>query len=195
MASRLIRYCLIVLCLVGVWNLAIAGKFYAKAWLANQFIEHAWQTTLQGESKVRPWPWADTWPVAEIQIPRLDIRQLILSGDSGRVLAFGPGFTESSARPGESGLSIISGHRDTSFSFLEEIHVGEQIIIKNAQDVTTYTVEELAIVDQRVFQIDDQIMKDQRASLLLVTCYPFDALRSGGNKRFLVLAKKVESGV
>jgi sortase A len=192
-ASRLIRYFLIVLSLVGLWHSAIAGKFYAKAWLAEQFIERAWQASLEGESKVRPWPWADTWPIAEIHVPRLNIRQIILSGDSGRVLAFGAGFNESSALPGEPGLSIISGHRDTSFNFLKNIQEGDKLIIKNEQEVTTYTVEELAIVDQRYFQIDNQQMKEQHPSILLVTCYPFDALRAGGNKRFVVLANRVDN--
>ncbi|MFT6030428.1 MAG: sortase A [Oleiphilaceae bacterium] len=193
MASRLIRYFLIVLSLVGLWHSAIAGKFYAKAWLAEQFIEHAWQASLEGESKVRPWPWADTWPIAEIHVPRLNIRQIILSGDSSRVLAFGPGSTESGILPGEPGLSIVSGHRDTSFNFLKNIQEGDKLIIKNEQEVTTYKVEELAIVDQRYFQIDNKIMKEQHSSILLVTCYPFDALRAGGNKRFVVLANKVDS--
>lgn len=195
MASRLITYLVLIglmaISLVGVWNIGIVGTFYAKAWLADQLIEKAWQRTLQGESHVRPWAWADTWPVAEIQAPRLNIRQIILSGDSGRVLAFGPGFNESSALPGESGLSIISGHRDTSFNFLKDIQTGDQIIIKNKTEVTTYMVEELVIVDQRGFQIDDQMMKEQSPSILLVTCYPFAALTAGGNKRLLVLAKKV----
>ena len=193
MASRLISYFFIVLFIVGAWQLAIAGKFYTKAWLADQLIEAAWQKSLHGESKIRPWPWADTWPVAEIEVPRLKIQQIILSGDSGRVLAFGPGLTESSAQPGEPGLSIISGHRDTSFNFLKDIHEGDQIFIRNKQGVTTYTVQELAIVDQRYFQIDNQIMSQQRTSLLLVTCYPFDVLSAGGNKRLVVLANKVVS--
>ena len=193
MASRLISYLIIVLSLVGVWHLAIAGKFYAKAWLAEQFIEDAWQETLKGGQKIRPWPWADTWPVAEIHIPRLAIRKIILSGDSGRILAFGPGFTESSVLPGEAGLSIISGHRDTSFKFLKDIKIGDKLSIKNHKKFTTYTIEELAIVDQREFHIDVPFTNEQNASLLLVTCYPFDALRAGGNKRFLVFARSVES--
>lgn len=194
MAARLIKLGVIALCLLGVWNLAIAGKFYAKALLADQLIERAWQASLNGESKVRPWPWADTWPVAELEVPRLNIRQIILSGDSGRVLAFGPGLHENSSSLGKHGLSMISAHRDTHFSFLKELKIGDLLTIKNTDDVTTnYMLEELTIVDQRDFQIDKQLMKEQSESLILVTCYPFDALRAGGDLRFIGFARKMNA--
>jgi len=192
MASRLIKYCLFGLCLLGAWNLAIAGKFYAKAWLADQLIDRAWQASLNGEYNVRPWPWADTWPVAELEVPRLNIRQIILSGDSGRILAFGPGLNESSILSGEHGLSLISAHRDTHFSFLKDIKIGDQLTIRNTDEISTYIVDELSVVDQRDFQVDEHIMKNQNRGLLLVTCYPFDALKSGGDLRFIAFAKRVE---
>lgn len=183
-------YLLIALSLIALGYLAIAGKFYAKAWLAEQLIEKAWQRTLEGETKVRPWPWADTWPVAELTQPRLDIRQLILSGDSGRVLAFGAGLTESTALLGQSGLSIVSGHRDTSFNFLQQIKTGDVINIKSPQGEFEYQIEDFAIVDQRDFHVDQESHVERRdSSLLLVTCYPFDALKAGGDLRFIALAK------
>ena len=139
--SSLLLMCLVLLSLVGAWHFGIAGKFYAKAWLADQLIERAWQQTLNGESNIRPWPWADTWPVAELELPRLGVRQLILSGDSRRVLAFGPGLNEGSAVPGQSGLSVVSGHRDTNFSFLQAIETGDSIIINRSDKQYKYIDE------------------------------------------------------
>ena len=129
--------------------------------------------------------------MAELEVPSLNIRQIILSGDSGRVLAFGPGLNESSILSGGHGLSLISAHRDTHFNFLKDIRIGDKLIIKNTNDVTTYMVEELSVVDQRDFQIDEHMMKNQNRSLLLVTCYPFNALRAGGDLRFIAFAEKV----
>ena len=76
-----------------------------------------------------PWPWADTQPIAVLSIPELGIRQLVLDGDSGRNLAFGPVL--------RGGLStrdlVISGHRDTHFTFVRDLNFGDQISIE-----TTY---------------------------------------------------------
>jgi len=186
MILRFIKLLIIVTVLCSVWQFGAAGKIYAKAWFAQQLLEMAWQTTLEGEHNVRPWPWADTWPVAELTVPRLGIRQIVLNGDSGRVLAFAPGYTEASAVPGGKGIAVISGHRDTSFSFLKDIQHGDTIELKSPSGRFTYTVSELAVVDQRQFTVDTQILK---SSLMLVTCYPFDALAPGGNERFVVVAK------
>lgn len=189
MGSRLIHAFILVIALLGFWQVSIAGTFYAKAWLASRLIDSAWQQTLNGEEKVRPWPWADTWPIAELSIPRLGIRHVILLGDNGRVLAFGPGLTEGLSLPGESGLSVVSGHRDTSFRFLQAIKKNDEIIIHTTAGKFHYTVEDSAVVDQRYTGIDPKITNTiQKKLLMLVTCFPFDAIRAGGNLRYVVLA-------
>jgi sortase A len=208
MSSRLMRFLLRVLMVVttitvicGIWNVGSAGKIYAKAWLAESLLEQAWQSTLKGERHVRPWPWADTWPVAELSVPHLGIRRIVLSGDSGRVLAFSPGFTEASALPGTQGNTIISGHRDTHFKFLKDLKKGDRIELKTSEYHLVYIVSEQVVVDQRYFSIDaksgfqtDGYLEDQAISnsLILVTCYPFDALQPGGNERYIIVAEQSE---
>jgi len=185
MAKKLVTLLIATLILCSMWHMGAAGKIYAKAWLAQSLLEHAWQRTLNGEVKVRPWPWADTWPIAELSVPRLGIQQIVLSGDSGRVLAFSPGHTQASAAPGKPGVTVISGHRDTSFSFLQKMKVSDTIILKTPSESFKYVVSELTVVDQRDFQLDPLA---SNPSLMLVTCYPFDAIRPGGDHRFLVFA-------
>jgi sortase A len=185
--------CLLLVCIfLGVWQTGKVALFHAKAFLAEQFIERAWQETLNGRIQARPWPWADTWPVAEMSVPRLGIRQIILSGDSGRVLAFGPGHTEQSAQPG-AGITVISAHRDTHFGFLKALQQGDEIILRTPASSVHFQVNEFAIVDAREYRIDtarfEDAMQTGQSNLLLVTCYPFDALRAGGNQRYLVMAR------
>jgi len=197
---RCLSKILIAVMLVGgAWQIGSAGKIYIKAWFAQQLLEQAWQRTLAGERHVRPWPWADTWPVVELVVPRLGIRQIVLSGDSGRVLAFAPGHSEASAKPGALGMTVISGHRDTSFSFLKDIQDGDLIELHVPTGAFSYTVSERAVVDQRYFSLDPHINAQSEAlhgnqayeaSLMLVTCYPFNALQAGGDERFLVLARR-----
>lgn len=182
----------LIILLVACWHLMAATKIYLKAWFAQALLEQAWDRTLAGEKAVSPWPWADTWPVAELQVPSLDLSQIVLSGDSGRVLAFAPGHTEASAVAGQQGLTMISGHRDTHFRFLEHLEVNDSLIVKTPEASLSYTVVEHGVVDQRSFfpQVDQP-----EHTLMLITCYPFDALSPGGDLRYIVVAQQdIKSG-
>jgi sortase A len=158
----------------------------AKAGLAQVLIAHAWAHTLAGKTAVKPWPWADTWPVAKLIVPRLGIERYVLAGADGSALAFGPGHAEGTARPGENGNSVIGGHRDTHLAFLREVRPGDAVIIERPDKVRiTYRVGRAEILDRR------DIWAMQQAGptrLTLITCYPFDALRAGGRQRYVLLA-------
>lgn len=162
----------------------------AKAELAQVLLRRAWNQSLQGGLKAKPWPWADTVPVARLRVARLAVDAIVLSGDSGRTLAFGPGWTESSVAPGAPGLSVISAHRDTHFAFLRELAAGDSIRIDGASGKRIYAVRSLRVVDSRKERID--VAPDADA-LLLVTCYPFNALDAGGPLRYVVAAVPMEA--
>ena len=51
---------------LGGWQVAGGVWIHAKAVLAQILLERAWQQTRDGGERVRPWPWADTWPVARL---------------------------------------------------------------------------------------------------------------------------------
>jgi sortase A len=104
----------------------------AKAVLAQQLLDQAWDASLADGAPHRPWPWADTHPVARLGAPRLGISQVVLAGDAGRPLAFGPGWAEASAAPGTPGTTIISGHRDTHFRWLEHLRDGDWVSLESA---------------------------------------------------------------
>ena len=115
--------------LAGLGLLADAGWIHAKAALAQHLLAGAWARTRDGEARARPWPWADTWPLARLSVARLGVRRLVLAGASGRTLAFGPGHHAGTALPGAPGNAVISGHRDTHFRFLGELRPGDGILI------------------------------------------------------------------
>jgi len=175
----------IILILTGCWLLMQGSYIHAKAWLAQTLLEDAWSKIEHGEYQSKPWPWADTWPVARLRVPRLKIDLLVLAGDSGRTLAFGPGHSYASARPGEIGNSVISAHRDTHFAFLNNLQKDDEIIIESVNSTKTYKVHTTQVVhSDRASFIDDET----RANLHLVTCYPFDSIISGGTDRYIVSA-------
>jgi sortase A len=104
-----------------------------------------------------------------------------------RTLAFGPGHLSASALPGTQGNSVIAGHRDTHFNFLQYLGVGESLVIETASGRKhLYKVTHVEVVDSR----RSSLLLDTEESLLsLVTCYPFEAVEAGGPMRYVVTAK------
>ena len=178
----------VTLVFLGLWNIGQGSWIYLKAELAQHLLEKAWTRTLQGERKVKPWPWADTWPVARLQLPPYGIDLIVLSGASGRTLAFGPGHVSTSAQPGQNGTSILNAHRDTHFAFLQDVKEGDQIIVQQSNDTSTsYTIRSIDIVDARSTKITNDITQNQ---LILITCYPFNAIAPGGPLRYIITAQQ-----
>ena len=172
---------------LGAWQLGHGVWIYAKAQLAQYLLQRAWQRTLQGEAHVKPWPWADTWPMARLQMPKYGVDLILLAGASGRTLAFGPGHVSSSAIPGNRGTTILSGHRDTHFRFLAHVSPGDEIFIEmSAKEQYRYRVTRTDIVDARKATVATGL----DGALVLVTCYPFDSIIPGGAFRYIVTAER-----
>lgn len=184
------RWLALVLLLGGLQQLSAAALIHAKAWLAPVLIDRAWSLTLAGGgAPVKPWSWADTWPVARREVPALDVDLLVLAGDSGNALAFGPGHAWASAALGSPGLAVIGGHRDTHFAFLRDLWIGAQLQLQLADGRRrAYRVEALEIVDASRERLPAGRGEE---SLWLVTCYPFDALLANGPLRYVVHASPV----
>ena len=70
----------LLLLALGLWQLGGAAVIHGKAWLAQRLLERAWAVTLAGGGPVKPWPWADTWPVARLKVPALDVDLFVLAG-------------------------------------------------------------------------------------------------------------------
>ena len=124
--------------------------------------------------------------MARLRAPDSGVDLLVLAGDSGNALAFGPGLAWASTGPAGGGTAVIAGHRDTHFAFLAELQRGEELILVLGNgSALTYLVEHARIVNA-----DEETISVAKGneSLLLVTCYPFNALRSGGPLRYTVQA-------
>ncbi len=177
----------ILLLAFGGWNIWAGGYIHAKAALAQHLLARAWVRVQAGDDTARPWPWADTRPVARLRSERLGQDVLVLSGGSGRTLAFGPGLLDNSAAPGDVGMTVMLGHRDTHFRFLRELLPGDELSVSDrAGRDHRYRVRERLVVHKDTAQLAMDI-----PGLALVTCYPFDAVSPGGPLRYVVLAEPV----
>lgn len=183
-APRLVVAALVA---AGLWQVGTGLYMHAKAWLAQALIEQAWQHNReQGRASARPWAWADTTAVARITFVEQARSMVVLEGDAGRVLAFGPGHRSGTGLPGGAGNSVVSGHRDTHFRILERVSAGQRIEVERLDGRSrTYRVSGARIVDARDLGVAADRGRDE---LTLVTCWPFDAVAPGGPLRYVVSA-------
>ena len=101
----------LLLALIGLILFGQGAYIHAKALVAQVLLERAFEKTIATGHETKPWSWADTWPVARIEVKRLHARAIVLAGSSGQALAFGPGHVERTANAGERGVAVYSAHR------------------------------------------------------------------------------------
>ncbi|MEP7452348.1 class GN sortase [Phyllobacterium sp. SB3] len=166
----------------GLW-------IHAKAQLAQILLERAFAETLATGDPVKPWSWADTWPVARIEVPRLAESAIALHGASGQALAFGPGHIDRSAKPGGDGTAVYAAHRDTHFAFLKDVNIDDDIKI-TGQDGRAFHYR---VTGTDIVRWDHSGIgtRANGKNLVLATCWPFDSATSGP-MRYLVKAILVE---
>lgn len=158
----------------------------AKAELAQLLIASAWQQRQADQPAAKPWPWADIHAIAKIEIPRLNITQYVMNGSNGEALAFGPGHLTKTSLPANTGHSMISGHRDSHFEFLQELQIGDKIIVSNyLGKKQTYVINTAYEMDTRT---DALMLYPEHHGLTLITCFPFNNLATQGPLRWIVEA-------
>jgi sortase A len=175
----------LLLALIGLILLGQGTYIHAKALVAQLLLERAFEKTIATGRQTKPWSWADTWPVARIEVNRLHAGAIALAGSSGQALAFGPGHVEGTPDAGERGVAVYSAHRDTHFAFLKNVVIGDEIDVTRHDGRTfRYRVDTTSVVRFDASGIDPLAGGHE---LVLSTCWPFGALTQGP-ERYLVHA-------
>jgi sortase A len=172
--------------LLALAGLVLFGQgiyIHAKALAAQVLLQRAFAETIASGHPTKPWSWADTWPVARIEVRRLHASAIVLAGSSGQALAFGPGHVELTPDAGERGVSVYSAHRDTHFRFLKEVAIGDEVVVTRSDGhAFRYRADRTSVV-----RFDDSGI-DPLADgyhLVLSTCWPFDAVTPGPERYVL----------
>lgn len=178
------------LAVLGLLLVLQGGWVHAKAALAQALLERAFARSLETGRAERPWSWADTWPEARIEIPRLGLSQVVLAGDSGQALAFGPGHLPGTPEAGEDGTTVYAAHRDTHFRGLGGVAVGDEIRVTR-RDGRSFAFR---VTGTEVVRWDASGIEPRAPGrrLVLSTCWPFDAV-TPGPLRYLVHATPAEA--
>ncbi|WP_315778491.1 MULTISPECIES: class GN sortase [unclassified Bradyrhizobium] len=181
----------LAIALVGLALFGHGALIHAKAIVAQVLLDRAFTRTIATGHPVKPWSWADTVPVARIEVKRLGVSTIALAGSSGQALAFGAGHVEGSAEPGQPGIAVYSAHRDTHFRFLRDIRIGDEIdIVRRDGNTFRYRADAAHVVRFDASGIDPGT---DRAELVLSTCWPFDALTQGA-ERYVLHATMIAAG-
>ncbi|MET4262172.1 sortase A [Bradyrhizobium sp. S3.12.5] len=173
----------LALAVIGTILFGDGAYIHAKAWLAQVLLERAFDRSVATGRPVKPWSWADTWPVARIEVKRIGASAIVLSGTSGQALAFGPGHINETVDAGERGVAVYAAHRDTHFRFLRDVAIGDVIdVTRSDGERFRYRADSSSVVRFDASGIDPAT---QDFELVLATCWPFDAVTSGPERYLL----------
>jgi len=179
---------LLGLCLTGLAQIACGLYIPAKAAAAQVLLDRAFDRSRVDHAPRKPWPWADMTPTARLVVPGLGISRIVLDSGSGQALAFGPTLLPGGAALGQAGTAVVAAHRDTHFRFLRNMKKGDLIFVQTREGLERrYRVTGAEVVRWDGYAVADAPLGER---LDLVTCFPFDAIRSGP-WRYVVHAEAV----
>jgi sortase A len=128
---------------------------------------------------------------AILEIPRMDLEEVVVEGVDVEDLKRGPGHYERTGDPWDRGGRVgIAGHRTTygaPFWDLDKLRPGDDIRLMTEQGTFRYEVTEV----REVLPTEDEILKAPKhigASLVLTTCTP----RFSASRRLAVFADRVD---
>jgi sortase A len=124
-----------------------------------------------------------------LSIPVLGQTFLVVEGTGDEELEQGVGHMLDTAMPGEPDNCVISGHRDTVFSDLGKLEVGDQLILQTAAGTFAYEIGRIRIVDKNDVTV---VVHADHAVLSVSTCYPFNYVGSAPD-RYVLVANLVKS--
>jgi sortase A len=121
-----------------------------------------------------------------IEIPRLDTASIVEEGVETSTLWKAVGHIPGTALPGEWGNAVLAAHRDTYFSGLGDLKVGDLVSFKSPTATYSYRVESTRIVEAD----DAEVLRPSKEpTLTLVTCYPFHYI-GNAPQRYVVTARQ-----
>jgi len=126
--------------------------------------------------------------LTRLTIPKIDFSAVVVEGTTRHSLLLGPGHIKSTAAPGESGNSVITGHRDTFFRHIYELTKGDELVVERSGKIFKYQVTGKKIVQPTDVSV---IEPSSEPRLTLITCYPTYYI-GPAPERLVVFSKLIE---
>lgn len=127
---------------------------------------------------------------AKLSIDNLNIEKAIVFGEDSNLLSKNICQATWSDFPTEGNVTVLSGHnKENMLKNIENIAVGEKIVIDATYAKCTYEVYKTAIVEETD---NEALNKDMdKETVIIYTCYPFSEYVYG-SKRFVVYAALID---
>ena len=128
-----------------------------------------------------------------IEIPKIDVTLPVYHGTSEAVLQVAIGHLEWTSLPvgGAGSHCVVSGHRGLPsaklFTDLDKMEVGDTFLLRILDEVLTYEVDQIKIVEPHVTQ--DLLIVEGEDLVTLVTCTPYGI----NTHRMLVRGHRIET--
>jgi len=124
-----------------------------------------------------------------LQIPAINVDAPVVQGDGWEQLKKGVGQHIGTPNPGQNGNLVLSAHDDVFgeiFKDLDQLKVGDQIIVYTNQKSYTYQVTDSQIVLPTQVEV---MAPSQNPTITLISCYPYGV----DNKRIVITADLVNN--
>ena len=127
-------------------------------------------------------------PIAIMEIPRIKLKQAIVTGIDDNTLQYFLGHFPDSAMPGEVGNFAVAGHRVSdytdAFINLYKVKAGDEVIINTRDKKYTYEIDDNFIVDPSDVEV---LEKSDFEKITLITC------TVGAKQRVVVTGKLIKT--
>jgi sortase A len=108
---------------------------------------------------------------ALLKVPGIGLIAPVVEGTGEAELSVAVGHVVTSSWPGPVGTSVFEAHDVTWFTHLDKLHVGDPLMVEMACHTLTYRVS-----SSQVVAAGTPVIQTTASRLLLVTCYPLNAL-------------------
>ena len=127
-------------------------------------------------------------PIAIMEIPRIKLKQAIVTGIDDNTSQYFLGHFPDSAMPGEVGNFAVAGHRVSdytdAFINLYKVKAGDEVIINTRDKKYTYEIDDNFIVDPSDVEV---LEKSDYEKITLITC------TVGAKQRVVVTGKLIKT--
>lgn len=164
--ARLKRFLPSVLMVAGVLLLLYVAAEYGTMYAAQRRLVQQWE---QQNVPLPAQPAGLVTTLTRLTVPSIKLDAVVVEGVDRKDLLMGPGHLTDTPEPGQTGNSVISGHRDTFFRHIHELKPGDFILVERAGRQYRYQVTGKKIVQPTDMAV---VQPTPDAQLTLLTCYP-----------------------
>ncbi len=176
--------------IIGIWLFSQSPSMAGiRSWISKGLLYTAWVRTQSSGDQIKPWPWAETWPLARLSIPDMGIEHIIVAHASEKNVAFTLGHLESSVPPGEMGNSGLLVRREGYYEFLKILKPDDLLVLESLHSGKWhYRVSAIYVVPKTNTQI---LASSANRRLTLISCYPCTSERKS-YFRYVIVADEID---